>query len=163
MKYIAVLLFLFFSSCSKGPDLVEFPDKALADVFVSINGVQTSFESVLETHKGETIFIDIWAAWCRDCIKSMPQLKKLQEDFPKTTFLFLSLDKGVDGWKKGIKKYNLVGEHYFMSSGWKGPFAKAIDLDWIPRYMVIDTTGKISLYRAIAIDDYRIQEALKNN
>ena len=24
-------------------------------------------------------------------------------------------------------------------------------------------TGKISLYRAIAIDDYRIQEALKNN
>ena len=48
-----------------------------------------------------------------------------------------------------------------MSSGWKGPFAKAIDLDWIPRYMVIDTTGKISLYRAIAMDDYRIQEALK--
>ena len=91
----------------------------------------------------------------------MPQLKKLQEDFPKTTFLFLSLDKGVDSWKKGIKKYNLVGEHYFMSSGWKGPFAKAIDLDWIPMYMVIDTTGKISLYRAIAMDDYRIQEALK--
>jgi len=29
--------------------------------------------------------------------------------------------------------------------------------------MVIDTTGKISLYRAIAIDDFRIQEALKNN
>ena len=48
-----------------------------------------------------------------------------------------------------------------MSSGWKGPFAKAIDLDWIPRYMVIDTTGEISLYRAIAIDDYRIEEALK--
>ena len=107
MKYIAVLLFLFFSSCSKGQDLVEFPEKALADVFVSIDGLQTSFGSVLETHKGETIFVDIWAAWCRDCIKSMPQLKKLQEDFPKTTFLFLSLDKGIDSWKKELKNTTL--------------------------------------------------------
>ena len=34
----------------------------------------------------------------------------------------------------------------------KGKFAKAIDLDWIPRYIIIDKTGKIVLYRAIEKD-----------
>ncbi len=39
-------------------------------------------------------------------------------------------------------------------------FAKAIDLDWIPRYIIIDETGKIVLYRAIETDFDKINETL---
>jgi thiol-disulfide isomerase/thioredoxin len=162
MKYISIFVVFILFSCAQGQDLVVFPQEALEDVFLSLAGEENSFASILESHKGETIFIDVWAAWCRDCIEGMPKLKKMQATFPEATFLFLSLDRSVASWKKGIKKYTLEGSHHFISSGWKGAFGKAIDLDWIPRYMIVDKTGAISLYRAIALDDYRINEVLKN-
>jgi hypothetical protein len=34
----------------------------------------------------------------------------------------------------------------------KGVFGQAIDLDWIPRYIILDKTGKIIIYRAIETD-----------
>jgi hypothetical protein len=44
----------------------------------------------------------------------------------------------------------------------KGEFGKSIDLDWIPRYIVIDEKGKIIIYRAIETDFEKIDQALKN-
>jgi hypothetical protein len=35
-----------------------------------------------------------------------------------------------------------------------------IDLDWIPRYIIVDKTGKIVLYRAIETDFDKINETL---
>ena len=47
-----------------------------------------------------------------------------------------------------------------MPSGWKGPFSDFIDLDWVPRYMVIDGTGNITLFRAITANDPNIRQHL---
>ena len=44
----------------------------------------------------------------------------------------------------------------------KGVFGKAIDLDWIPRYIIIDKKGKIVRYRAIETDFAAIDETLKS-
>ena len=49
-----------------------------------------------------------------------------------------------------------------MNDGMKGVFGKAIDLDWIPRYIIVDKTGKIVLYRAIETDFDKINETLKS-
>ena len=43
----------------------------------------------------------------------------------------------------------------------EGVFANAIDLDWIPRYIIVDKTGEIALYRAIETDFDKINETLK--
>jgi hypothetical protein len=43
----------------------------------------------------------------------------------------------------------------------KGSFGKSIDLDWIPRYIVIDKKGKVVLYRAIESDFEKIETELK--
>lgn len=42
-----------------------------------------------------------------------------------------------------------------------GVFAKAIDLDWIPRYIIVDQTGKIAVYKAIETDFDLINTTLK--
>jgi hypothetical protein len=42
----------------------------------------------------------------------------------------------------------------------QGVFGSAIDLDWIPRYIIVDKTGKIVLYRAIETDFDKINETL---
>ena len=49
-----------------------------------------------------------------------------------------------------------------MTDGMKGPFGQAIDLDWIPRYIILDVNGKIITYRAIETDFESIKTTLKS-
>ena len=139
----------------------SFSEDALKDVLVSENNKEITLSETLQQYKGKTVFIDIWASWCKDCIAGMPKVQKLRKENPEVVFLFLSLDKETDSWKHGIEKYGVIGENYFISSGWKGPFCSSIDLDWIPRYMVLSPDGEISLYKAIETNDENLLKALK--
>lgn len=154
--YILVL-FLCLSNCEVHPTPTAFSDDALKTVFVNIKGEQVALKTILEAHKGKTIVLDVWASWCKDCIVGLPNLKALQADYKDVVYLFLSMDKTQKRWKKSIIKYAIVGEHYFMPAGWKGPFSDFIDLDWVPRYMVIDGTGDIKLFKAIDAKDPNIR------
>jgi thiol-disulfide isomerase/thioredoxin len=107
------------------------------------------------------LVIEVWASWCGDCVKAMPKLKELQANNPTVSYLFLSADKTAEKWKIGIEKHELKGDHFMMNDGMKGVFGKAIDLDWIPRYIIIDKKGKIVLYRAIETDFELINSTLK--
>ena len=157
-KIISIIIFcLSLSNCEAQPDPTVFSEDALKAVFVNINEEQVTLKTILEAHKGKIIVIDVWASWCKDCILGLPNLKVLQEDYQDVVYLFLSMDKTQKRWKKSIKKYAVVGDHYFMPSGWKGAFSDFIDLDWVPRYMVIDGTGNITLFRAITANDPNIR------
>jgi thiol-disulfide isomerase/thioredoxin len=162
MKKIICILILaisFFSCKTETPK--AFSEEALNDTFITIKGDSIQFKDILESHKGKTIVIDVWASWCSDCIKGMPKLKVLQGNFKDAKYIFLSLDKSLESWKKGIKKYDVQGEHYFMQSDWKGPFGNFVELDWIPRYMIVNPEGKIKVFKAIEADDNKLIEALK--
>lgn len=105
--------------------------------------------------------IDVWASWCKDCIVGMPKMSTLQRNNTDVVFVFLSLDKNDEEWKAGIKKYNVKGEHYFLSSGWKGNLGSFLKLDWVPRYVVVNEKGEIALFKAIKADDKKLIKALK--
>lgn len=160
MKKIIYLFSLFFLfSCTQSTPK-KFAKEALEETLTTVNNEKISFKNVLDTYKGKTVVIDVWASWCPDCIKGMPKVKELQKNYPNVVFLFISLDKTQEAWKKGIEKYNIEGEHYFISGGMKGTFGKAIQLDWIPRYLILDKEGKIALYKAIKADDKKITTIL---
>jgi hypothetical protein len=91
----------------------------------------------------------------------MPKIQELQTNNPDVDYMFISMDKTDNQWKEGIAKYDLKGEHFMAKDQMKGVFAKAIDLDWIPRYIIIDKTGKIVLYRATETDFEQINTTLK--
>ena len=141
--------------------ITVFSEAALNDKFITIDENVVPFSAILEQHKGQTIFIDVWASWCKDCRKSLPKVKELKQEFPEMSFVFLSLDKSLGAWKKGIQTYNLQGDHYFMQSGWKGAMGTFLDLDWIPRYLIIDPDGKIVVYKAIKTKDKNLRKNLK--
>ena len=73
----------------------------------------------------------------------------------------MSLDKNFNSWQKGIEKYQVKGEHYFVPRGWDSDFNKDIDLDWIPRYLVIDASGGIQLFKATKATDKKLEKAIK--
>lgn len=138
----------------------SFKKEALDNVLVTTENKPVTFSEILKKYEGKTIVLDIWASWCSDCIKSMPKVKDLQKKYPDATYLFISMDKTYDAWIKGIAKYEVNGEHYLTSDGMKGVFGKSVNLDWIPRYMVVDKNGKIVLYKAIEADDEKLIQIL---
>ncbi len=161
MKKLFLLFIIVFISCNSEKP-TQFSDEAYQEILIDINNSKTSLRDVLSDHKGKKILIDVWASWCKDCIASVTKIKELQKEFPNVTFLFLSVDKNNLSWKRAINKYNLIGKHYNLPEGMKdGKFVNFINLNWIPRYMVINETGEISLFKAINTADKKLKEALK--
>ena len=163
MKRIIALLIAFATfSCTSNAQKTKFSDEALSETLLATDGSQVAFKDILKKHKGKTLVIEVWASWCGDCVKAMPKLKELQANNPDVAYVFISMDKTVDKWKAGIEKHEMKGDNFMANDQMKGVFAKAIDVDWIPRYIILDKKGKIVLYRAIETDFDKINETLKN-
>lgn len=154
------LISLFLVGCTFETP-TEFSKKALDDTFITLENDSIQFRDIIATYKGKKVLIDIWASWCKDCILGLPRAKQLQKEFPEVTFLFLSLDKDVTSWKRGIERFDIKGEHYFMQSGWDGDFGNFLDLNWIPRYLVVNENGFVDLFKSIKVTDPEIVNALK--
>lgn len=163
MKKILLSLVVALSiiSCTQAQKS-EFTPKALNSTLINTDKSETTFQKVIDANKGNIVVIDVWASWCSDCIKGIPKFKSLQEQFPEVTYVYISMDRKWENWIIGAEQHSLKGQHYWASEGMKGVFGQEIDLDWIPRYMVIDQEGKIALYKAIEADDAKIGEAIKN-
>ena len=163
MKKIIVVATMLISTlgCAQKEE-TSFNKEGLENVMVTTENKPITFEEILKKYEGKTIVIDVWASWCSDCVKGMPKVKELQEKNPEVTFLFISMDKSYESWLKGIEKYEVRGEHYLTADGMKGVFGKSIDLDWIPRYMVVNKKGKIALYKVIEADDEKLIKTLES-
>ena len=161
MKKILVLLIsIIVISCSNAQK-TDFSRESLEAILETTNGNQISFESSLKKHNNKILLIEIWATWCGDCVKKIPEIHELQTKNPDLDYLFISMDKSVEKWKKGIIKYDLKGEHLIAKDQMNGIFAKAIDLDRIPRYIIVDQTGKIKIYKAIDVNFELINQTIK--
>lgn len=166
-KYSTVsrlLLLVFFATTIGSCDAQEkqLSKEALSHKLVSLNGDMTSLSTILERHhKGKVVMIEVWASWCGDCVRAMPKLKEVQAANPDVEYVFISMDKTADKWKSGIEKHELKGDHYWEPEGMKGAFGKSIDLDWIPRYIIIDKKGNVLVYRAVETDFEKINTTLK--
>lgn len=164
MKRILLLIVVGITliSCSVNSPKM-FSDKALNDVFITLDGAKKPFKNILEEHKGEKILVDVWASWCSDCLKSLPELKKIQQDFPDVQYMYLSLDRNQEDWKFAVNRLQLKGSHYFMQSGWEGDFGSFLNLNWIPRFLIVDEKGEITLFKATKSTDKLIRKTLINN
>ena len=165
MKNISLFLFaaIVTASCSQAQKK-DFVPESMTEKLLTPSNTEKTFEEIIESHKGKTVVIEFWASWCGDCVKAMPKLKQLQASHPEAEYVFISLDKTAEKWKAGIEKHELEGDHYLVTDveGMKGKFGKSLDLDWIPRYMILDKNGKIALYRAIETDFELINTTLNN-
>ncbi|AWI26245.1 TlpA family protein disulfide reductase [Flavobacterium pallidum] len=158
--FLSMLLALPLVSCNAQK---SFSKDALSEKLKAFDGSDTNLKTILEKHKGKVTVIEIWASWCGDCVKAMPKLKTLQANNPNVDYVFISMDKAEEKWKAGIEKHELKGDHYWANDEkmMKGAFGKAIDLDWIPRYIIIDAKGQIVTYRAIETDFDSMEKTLK--
>lgn len=164
MKKIALSFVLaIISLACTNAQKTEFNKESLDQKLTTTDSTEVTFETVLKNQNGKVTVIEIWASWCSDCVKAMPKVKEMQANNPNVDYVFISMDKAFDKWKAGIEKHELTGKQYWVNDPkmMKGEFGKSIDLDWIPRYIILDKNGKIITYRAIETDFEQINTTLK--
>ena len=157
---LCILTSVTIFACSNAQKM-EFSKESLSKKLITSKNNEISFEEILKTHLGKVTVIEVWASWCGDCVKAMPKVKEMQADNPNVDYVFISMDKAFDKWQTGIEKHELKGDNYWATDGMKGAFGKSIDLDWIPRYIILDKKSKIVIYRAIETDFDKINDQLK--
>lgn len=167
------LLFLFFVCISRGilaqnnpaPEYLLnniFPDSVLSLNLVNRRGEEIKLAEVIKECSGSVVILDVWASWCPDCIQGLPALDDLraQTKGKKVIYLFLSVDKEDVKWQGAIDKFEIVGLHYRIPAGWKNPFSNYVSLDWIPRYVMLDESGRVTVPKAIKADDAVLKNRL---
>lgn len=139
----------------------SFSKEALQQKLENEEGKSITMQEILNQHKGKVLVIDFWAGWCRDCLKALPKAQELEKNNPNIDFVFLSLERSKEGFDKSLERFDMKDkDNYWFASGWKNDFNNYIDLNWIPRYMVIDQKSAIAKYYAISPEDPEIQATI---
>ncbi|HEY5125225.1 MAG TPA: TlpA disulfide reductase family protein [Ignavibacteria bacterium] len=104
-----------------------------------------SLNEILQEFKGKVVFIDFWASWCMPCRGEFEFAVKLNEFAKKNNvvLLYISTDKDENNWIKTLKSLNLTGYHARMVTDEFRSELKRYQVTGIPRYMIVDKSGKI--------------------
>ncbi|RAI88299.1 thiol-disulfide isomerase/thioredoxin [Algoriphagus yeomjeoni] len=143
---------------------LEIPD--LTDQQFDYRGKFLTFEGEqinLESYRGKTLFINLWASWCGPCRAEMPHISELYksvQDEPDLEFLMIGIDNDI---KKSAG--------FLEGKSWAFPTAHAsfglnqsLQSQSIPTTLVVSPEGKIVFYQEgmsnFNTDEFR--EFLKN-
>ena len=118
----------------------------------------------LSDFKGKYVYIDVWATWCGPCIAEIPFLKKVEEKYEGKNIAFVSISvdvqKDFEKWKKFVKDKQLGGIQLFADKNWNSDFIKSFGINSIPRFILIDPSGKVVSADAARPSDSKLSEQL---
>ncbi|MEO1260354.1 MAG: TlpA disulfide reductase family protein [Bacteroidota bacterium] len=96
--------------------------------------------------KGKVIFLDFWATWCGFCVAELPEIKAMNEKYKSRNgfqVIGISLDKELDKWESYINENNLDWINICDGKKREGEIVRLYNAMGIPKYYIIDQTGKI--------------------
>lgn len=98
------------------------------------------------TFIGKVIYIDIWATWCGPCLRELPFLEKLQENYKGNNdiaFVSISIDQDKPAWEAMLKQKNMMGIQLIADQAWNSKIVSDYRISGIPRFIIIDKQGNI--------------------
>lgn len=97
--------------------------------------------------RGKYVYIDIWATWCKPCIREVPFLKTIEKKYhgKNIEFISISIDiKKMEGaWRKMVTDKELGGVQLLAKGDWSSSMIEDYQIKGIPRFILIDPDGNI--------------------
>lgn len=116
--------------------------------------------------KGKYVYIDVWATWCGPCIREIPSLKEVEQQFHDKNIAFVSTSVDVakdhDKWVAMVNDMNLGGIQLFADSDMESEFIKGYGIKGIPRFILVDPEGNIVSADAPRPSNPRLVELLNS-
>jgi thiol-disulfide isomerase/thioredoxin len=121
---------------SVGSQYIPFAGMTSDDEYFTISDIIESKQLIL---------LDFWASWCAPCIKEIPILTQLYEDYKDKglEIVSISLDENKTSWKKSIEKHNMSWIQIISNKGKSGNIAEMYGIYQIPRTLLINSNGEI--------------------
>lgn len=131
-----------------------FPKGSPSPVFENFENYKGGNMSLSDL-KGKYVYFDIWATWCGPCIREIPSLKKIEEQYKgkNIEFVSISVDDGrgykgdkaaaYEGWKKMVADKDLGGIQLMADNGFSSDFIRNYQISAIPRFILVDPQGNI--------------------
>jgi thiol-disulfide isomerase/thioredoxin len=125
-------------------------------------------EVALSDFKGKLVYVDVWATWCGPCIKEIPHLKKLEEEFngnENIVFLSVSTDASKDHqkWKDYLVSADLKGIQLFAGDDARKGIIEPYKITGIPRFILVGKEGVIVASDAPRPSSSEIRKLLEDN
>lgn len=118
----------------------------------------------LESLRGKYVYIDVWATWCGPCKGEIPHLKKLEEAYRDKNLQFVSISvdeqENLNKWKTFVKTEQLSGIQLITDNAFETPFITKMNINSIPRFILIDPVGKLISANALRPSDKELRTVL---
>ena len=89
--------------------------------------------------KGKFVLIDFWATWCAPCLRSIPELNKLQAKF-KDQLIIIGLTDEPEEEVRALKSPKI---DYFVGIDTAANMKSAVGVRGLPHAMLLDPSGVV--------------------
>ncbi|MCS7239663.1 MAG: thioredoxin-like domain-containing protein [Candidatus Bipolaricaulota bacterium] len=105
----------------------------------------TGQELSLRDLRGRVVLLDFWATWCPPCMASLPEVKKVYEEFHTQGFeiVGISLDESREDLERILKDYGISWLVAFEGKRWDNALANLYRVSQIPTTYLLDKAGTI--------------------
>ena len=143
------MAFLEKLSQDPDPELVPAAKAALTKAKLVGNKLDLQFVDTkgqpvdLSQFLGKVVLIDFWASWCPDCVREMPQVQKIYQDYAGKglAIIGISLDKDQGAMANYIAKRLIPWPQYFDGKGWRNEIAARYGVHEIPEMWLVNKQG----------------------
>ncbi|UKN00782.1 AhpC/TSA family protein [Paracrocinitomix mangrovi] len=140
----------YLGSIEETAKLRALEKNSIGKEFKNFSGINLNGDRIsLKDFYGKPIILDFWATWCGPCKAEFPGLRELEEKYgEKINIVSVGVWCKEDDWRKMAIKEEFKLNIYLTKEESEGLQSEYM-LNSIPRYVMLDKTGKVININAV--------------